>query len=163
MPKSHAFSNFRRQIAATGILLAFAAGFNLARAQTPPCAIGSLTPTAELTYPPIALQAHVSGTFVIFAKFSIVGDVTDTSVAGNFTNSMLLSDSARAFVRGLRADTYTGPRECPIVITFRIVGIAAECGTKEDKSQQPPIPMEHPDMQHFVVTSRAGCITVMYD
>lgn len=85
-------------------------------AQTAPCGITSITDTTPLLYPPIARQAHITGQVILLATFNMDGTVASTRV---IVGNKMLEGSATEYLEHWRANVYTGPRECPIVINFR--------------------------------------------
>ena len=144
---------------ATALLLV--AGASLLHAQSAPCGLTSMTETSHPVYPPIARAAHVSGTVILLARFGQDGTATGATVV---SGPPMLKGAAVDFVKGWRANAYTGPRECPIAVTFSLAGApSAECGTPEDESQHPSAPPLRVDAQHFVITSHSPCFTVMRD
>jgi hypothetical protein len=142
------------------MLLVLAASCVL-RAQSAPCGITSIAEQSQLVYPPIARTAHVDGTVILLVRFGQDGTATGATA---LSGSPMLQGAALNFVRGWRANDYTGPRECPIAVTFSFVGAqSAECGTSEDESQQSAPPAQRLDLQHFVITSHNPCFVVMRD
>ncbi|SFR97987.1 TonB protein C-terminal [Granulicella pectinivorans] len=137
-----------------GVLLVTSFGIGNANAQS--CGLTAVQDTAKLVYPPIAKAAHVEGTVVFMTTFRTNGTVSDaTPISG----PEMLRANSLTYVQGLRANEYSGPRQCPIVITFRIVGESVECGTPARINDQlGPIPeFVRTDLQHVVATQKAGC------
>jgi len=135
-----------------GVLLAatFAAG--TAHAQVAPCGLTSMAETTQLTYPPIAKAAHVEGPVVLLATFDPSGKVTETtSVHG----PKMLEAAATTYVKGLRANPYSGPRQCPIVVTFHLEAGPATCST--DLGTYIPR-FQRLDLQHVSLTVKPACL-----
>ena len=156
----------RRAAAGWGIarsasaFLLFAAA-SLLHAQSAPCGLTSIRETSQLAYPPIARAAHVGGDVILLTQFDINGVPVHIHVV---SGAPMLRGAALDFVKGWRANEYTGPREYPIAVTFSFAGApSAECGTPEDESQHPSSPARQVDVQHFVITSHNPCFVVMRD
>ena len=136
-----------------GLLLACAAG--VAHAQS--CGLTSMQENTQLVYPPIAKAAHVVGPVVLLATFDQSGKVTDTVVVNG---PEMLKRASSDYVKGLQANPYTGPRQCPIIVTFGMEGEPVECASDELAS----IPhVQHIDLQHTFLTVKSACFTVMRD
>jgi hypothetical protein len=145
-------------------LLLLALAIPALKAQTAPCGITSIKETTDLIYPPIARAAHINGLVIVLATFNQDGTVSATkTIQANKVLRGILETAAISYVKGWQANPYTGPRECPVVIDFRFVGMSAECGTPEDHSQSPSIPLQHPDLQHAVIASNSPCFVVTRD
>lgn len=130
-------------------------------AQSATCGLTSVRETSQLIYPPIARAAHVSGAVILLARFNTDGAPMHISV---LSGPPMLQPAALDFVKGWRANEFTGPRECPIAVTFSFVGApSAECGPPEDESQQPAQSLHRVDLQHFVITSHNPCFVVTRD
>jgi hypothetical protein len=106
-------------------------------AQHSPCGLTSITETTPLLYPPIAKAAHVGGTMIFPVSFKQSGAVENVEV---LSGPKLLTIPATTYVRGLRANEYGGPRNCPIVVQYQIQPDGME--TK---------PIEQKDIQHVTV------------
>jgi hypothetical protein len=132
-------------------------------AEIAPCGLSSIQESAPIAYPPIAKAANVQGPVVLLAKFEQDGTVSGVTVlSAPLLLDQLMGRVAAQYVRGWKANTFGGPRECPISITFRIVGKSVYCGSKEDVTAPPAPPIERIDLQHVVVNSMMGCYTVNY-
>ena len=179
MPRAHTIRAHRNRVARNRVaypFASFAKGWGIAQsatallllaaaaalpAQSAPCGITSVTETSQLVYPPIARAAHVSGIVILLVHFGQDGIATNGTVVSGPT---MLRASALDFVKSWRANAYTGPRECPIAVTFDFIGApSAECGTPGDESQKPVSPPHRIDVQHFVITSNNLCFNVMRD
>jgi hypothetical protein len=112
--------------------------------------------SVKLVYPPIAKAAQVQGPVVLMTTFRQDGTVSDVSP---ISGPQMLRGSAITYVKGLRANEYSGPRQCPIVVTFRVVGESVECGTPSRINDQlgPIREFVRTDLQHVVTTYKAGC------
>lgn len=135
------------------ILLACAVG--VAHAQS--CGLTSMQDSVKLIYPPIAKAAHVVGPVVLLATFDQSGKVTDTVVVNG---PEMLKRASSDYVKGLQGNPYTGPRQCPIIVTFGMEDEPVECASDELAS----IPhVQHIDLQHTLLTVKSACFTVMRD
>jgi len=88
-----------------------------AHAQTAPCGLTSMTETVVPHYPPIARMAQIQDNVVLMVIFAQSGKVESLRV---ITGNPVVQAAAIAFVQGWQANAFTGPRECPIVIRFRL-------------------------------------------
>jgi len=137
-------------------LLGFDAGMSHAQAPVAPCGLTSVTPGAELLYPPIARAAHVSGTVVVLSTFDQTGKMIAAKV---FSGPEMLRYSTVEYLKHLRANEFTGPRECAVAVTFRIIGVPHECKGEEPRpSQKTTIT----DPQHIVIEYPSLCFVTMY-
>jgi hypothetical protein len=141
------------------ILIAAALTLSAAHAQVPACGITSMTETAAPIYPPIPKVAHIEGPVILMVRFSPNGTVERiTTLSG----APMLLNAAFSFVNGWRANEYTGPRECPIVITFELTPGSCELGpvptTPTPPVAPPPPAYSHIDMQHVTVRA-TGFVT----
>ncbi len=143
-----------------GIVILLVGAMN-AKAQTSTC--GGLISTKEATrlvYPAIARAAHIEGTVILLATFNQDGTVARTrQVAG----APMLQKASELYIQALQANAYSGPRECAVVITSRLVGPSEECGGPNDDLQVDLPSIQHPDAQHFVLTLKNSCVTIMRD
>jgi hypothetical protein len=130
------------------MILAFA-GTSLLHAQSPPCGITSITEQSQFVYPPIARAAHVGGTVILLVRFGQNGATTAAAV---LSGPPMLRSAALDFAKSWRANEYTGPRECPIVIDFKILeGDKPVCSYEEAGPPQ----VTRSDMQHVSVSVRS--------
>jgi hypothetical protein len=74
-----------------------------------------MTENAAPLYPPIARQAHITGMVILLATFDLDGTVTSTTI---LRGPEMLKGAAAEYVRHWKANSYTGPRQCPLVIAF---------------------------------------------
>lgn len=88
-----------------------------ARSQS--CGLTSIADTGKLEYPPIARAAHIQGPVVLLVTFRINGTVAKVKIvtAPAFLGQ-LMGKVAAEYVNSWRANAYSGPRECPIVVEF---------------------------------------------
>ena len=100
-----------------GVLILTCSFAVLSRAQANTC--GGLTAVddnaAKLVYPAIAKAAHVQGFVLILATLGRDGSISATDVV---SGPQLLRASAVEFVKHWRVNKYTGPRTCPIAVTY---------------------------------------------
>lgn len=140
--------------------LCMSLALSAAHAQSASCGLTSIQESAPLNYPPIAKAAHVSGTVVLLATFDLTGKVTSVRPV---SGPLMLQGSAIDYIRHWQANASTGPRECPIAVTFRMVGVAAECGSKDDHSNISLDSFQRLDLQHVVITRGVSCFVTMAD
>lgn len=141
-------------------LLCVSIALSAAYAQSASCGLTSIQESTPLSYPPIARAAHVSGTVVLLATFDLTGKVTSVRPV---SGPLMLQGSAIDYIRHWQANASTGPRECPIAVTFRMVGVAAECGSKDDHSNISLDSFQRLDLQHVVITRGVSCFVTMAD
>jgi hypothetical protein len=122
-----------------------------AHAQSAPCDISSLQTLKPVLYPPIGKVAHIQGTMIFMATFSPFGAVTAIHA---LSGPELLKKPATDAILTWTANPYTGPRECPLVIEFRLVIPKDVC----DSTTAPEPSFFARDNQHFVV--RAGVVAL---
>jgi hypothetical protein len=114
--------------------------------QTPPtCGLASMTDGAAPIFTPIAKAAHVGGTVVMLAAFKLTGEVESVQVV---SGPEMLRQSAVNYVKGWRANAYSGPRTCPVSISYKLYNP----GDRE----VPPIVRS--DLQHVTLTSQPALI-----
>jgi hypothetical protein len=127
-----------------------------AHAQSAPCGLTSIRETKPLNYPPIWKIAHVQGTVVLLATFDRKGNVTQVKpVSGPdmFKGAVVaLSKAAIEFVQGWKANSFSGPRECPIAIDF-VIG---------RETENPTTTITRIDLQHVKIVSELYPPTVQY-
>jgi hypothetical protein len=131
-----------------------------ANAQPPACGLTSVAYTNHLIYLPIAIAAHIDGTVILMVRFKPDGDVQHiAALSGN----LILQNASIAFVKNAKANEYSGPRECPVVISFYLTGpTARECDPTDEKMPVPPQP-ENTDPQHISISRKNVCVTVERD
>lgn len=134
-------------IARSASSLLLLAGASLLHAQSAPCGITSITETSQFVYPPIARAAHIDGTVILLVRFAQDGAATNATV---ISGPPMLRGSALDFVKGWRANGYTGPRECPIVVTFNVIeGDKPVCSSEEAG----PPKFSRSDLQHVSLST----------
>jgi hypothetical protein len=133
------------------VLLCSAIALPLAHAQSAPCGISSIQTVPPVLYPPVGKAARVQGTVIIMANFAPSGAVTATSV---LRGPELLRKPATEAIRTWTANSYSGPRECPLVIAFELILPKVEC----DSTTTPEPAFIPKDSQHYVV--RAGVVPI---
>jgi TonB family protein len=79
------------------------------------------TSVSKLVYPAIAKAAHLTGAVVLLVAFKHDGSVENVRV---LSGPPMLQGSAIDFVKGWKADTSEGSRECPVVVSF----LLDDCG-----------------------------------
>jgi len=114
----------------------------LLHAQSASCGISSITETAQPAYPPIARAAHVSGKVILLVNFGRDGRPLNIRV---LSGPPLLQHEAIEFVKTWQANDFTGPRECPVVISFELTD-KYSCGVPPEARC-----FRREDTQHFVV------------
>jgi TonB family protein len=125
----------------------------VAHAQSAPCGLTSIQESTQLSYPPIAKAAHVQGSVVLLATFDRDGTVSRVKiVSAPLLLDRLMGRVAADFVKGWKANAFSGPRECPVSITFSL-------GPDND---HPKTFITRSDLQHVLVTSENYPPTVMY-
>ena len=117
----------------------------LAQEVPAPCGLTSMIDSAVPVFPPIAKAAHVSGTVIMLATFKLTGEVESVQIV---SGPEMLRQSATNYVKGWRANAYTGPRTCPVAVTYQL-------HNPGDK-QAPPIVRTDP--QHVTLNSGAPLI-----
>jgi hypothetical protein len=137
-------------------LLGLDAGYAHSPQSIAPCGLASVTPGVELVYPPIAKAAHVQGTVILMTRFNTDGNVDATRT---LSGPAMLEKAATDFVIHLRADVFTGPRECAVALTFRMVGPEHQC---TDHEPNLPVKITVVDPQHMQIEARMGCYFVEY-
>jgi len=151
---AHPFAHFAKgwgiARSATALLCLVAA---IARAQAAPCGLTSITEVSALTYPPIAKAAHLEGNIILLATFDRDGTVTSTKLVGPPSNiSRFLGEFASNYVKGWRANPYSGPRQCPVVVSF-VLG---------HQSENPKTFFVRTDPQHVQITAEIAPPTIEY-
>jgi hypothetical protein len=144
-------------LCATAILWPAASGWSQAAA----CGIATLPSGNASFYPPIAQAAHVTGPVVLLVSFDHQGRPHVTHVVAG---PEMLQGGAVRFVEASRAPSSEGSRECPIVISFRLIGPpSAECGPAADESNVFGPRPEEVDSHHIVISRHSPCFSVTRD
>ena len=108
----------------------------------------SVTESTTLVYPPIAKAAHVQGPVILMVSFTLSGAVDHIDVINGYP---MLNASATSYAQGWQANPYTGPRTCPIVITYRLSTTTSE---KPSTTRSDP--------QHVTIVSGSPLIQAQY-
>jgi hypothetical protein len=87
-------------------------------AQPEPCGLSKITDTTPAFYPPIGKSARVGGTVILLVTFKVTGEVERIETV---SGPKILESSARLYVQGWRANEFSGPRTCPVVIHYRLL------------------------------------------
>jgi TonB family protein len=145
---AHPFAHFAKGwgIARSASALLLLAGTSLLRAQSPPCGLTSMTEQTQLIYPPIARAAHIGGTVILLVRFAQNGSVTDARM---LSGPPMLRGSALNFVKDWRANEYSGPRECPIVVSFNVIESAGPVCAPQESG---PDKFVRSDTQHVSIS-----------
>jgi Gram-negative bacterial TonB protein C-terminal len=80
-----------------------------------PCALTTMVETTPPTYLPLARAARIEGLVVLMAEFGTDGTVTKVDV---LDGPVMLQTGAVDFVKGWKANAYTGSRTCPLAVTY---------------------------------------------
>ena len=87
-------------------------------AQQEPCGLSKITDTTPAFYPPIGKAARVGGTVILLVTFKVTGEVERIETV---SGPKILESPARVYVQGWRANEFSGPRTCPVVIRYRLL------------------------------------------
>jgi hypothetical protein len=110
-------------------------------AQQEPCGLRTMTESAAPVYPPIAKAAHVNGNVITLVSFKTTGEVGEVTVV---SGPEMLRKAAVDYIRSWRANPYTGPRTCPIVINF---------APQRPASRKDPPLVVRTDLQHVTLNA----------
>ena len=134
-------------------LLCVATILGPAHAQSLGCGLTSVQESTPLTYPPIARAAHVEGPVVLLVTFEQDGSVSHIKIVrAPPLLDQLMGRVASEFVKGWKANSYSGPRECPVVIQFVI-------GPEVDN---PKSYVTRVDLQHVSIAAETYHPTINY-
>jgi TonB family protein len=109
-------------------------------AQQAACGLSKMTEAGAPVYPPIARAAHIQGNVILLVTFKTTGEVEKIDVA---TGPEMLERATTDYVKGWRANAYSGPRTCPIVIAFHLL--------RENEKTTPGVVRQ--DLQHVTLNS----------
>jgi len=124
-------------------LLFLALSATAAFAQPNTCGgLTSVTDGAKPFYPPIARAAHVSGMVILLVSFKTTGETDALKIVGG---PPMLRQAAIDYVNSWRANTYTGPRTCPIVVSYQLSAGGCDYHTRKNDF------VEKPDVQHPII------------
>jgi len=107
----------------------------IAHAMEDPCGLSSMVETTVPSYLPLARAARVQGVVVMMAEFGTDSAIAKLSV---LSGPVMLQSGAVDFVKGWKANPYTGPRTCPLVVSYRL-------GNSDNTTG------ERSDVQHYMV------------
>jgi hypothetical protein len=114
-------------------------------AQQEPCGLRTMTETTAPAYPPIARAAHEEGNVTMLVNFKTSGEVEKIEV---ISGPKFLLFAATTYVQGWRANQYTGPRTCPIVVRFVLF----------HQGDKPAPRIARQDLQHVTINDPAPLI-----
>jgi hypothetical protein len=148
------FSDCAKRWSVRGTALLLAAFASAASdAQTAPCGLTSITESTPLAYPPIARAAHVQGPVVLLATFERDGSVSRVKiVSAPLLLDQLMGRVAADFVKGWKANSFSGPRECPVVVQF-VIGA---------ETNNPKVSVSRIDSQHVRIIAEMSHPTINY-
>ena len=118
-------------------------------AQQEPCGLRKMTETTKPAYPPIAKAAHVEGVVVMLVNFKLNGEVEKIDIV---SGPKMLQGAATNYVQGWHANEYTGPRTCPIVVSFRL--------HRHGDTTTPPVVRQ--DLQHVTLNEPGALVQPSY-
>jgi hypothetical protein len=143
-------------IARSAIALLLLAAASSLHAQSAPCGITSITERSRLVYPAIAQAAHVQGPVILLATFEKDGTVSRVKiVSAPLLFDQLIGRVAADYVKGWQANSFSGPRGCPIVVSFNM--IEGDKGNKPACSDQRVVLSEltRSDLQHVKISTHS--------
>jgi hypothetical protein len=126
-----------------GLGLLLATGFAVGPAYAQSCPQLGIQHSGQLTYPPIAMAAHVTGTVTVLATFAPDGSVVSAQVT---EGAEMLKSASRAYVESWRVNHAATSQTCAVAIAFRMDG--------EPICAYEPSRVTMSDTQHFAVTVR---------
>ena len=115
----------------------------LCHAHQEPCGLRTMTESTTLIYPPIAKAAHVYGEVITLTTFKTDGTVEKVDV---ISGPEMLRAVATDYIKSWRANEYTGPRTCPVVIQFLLT------------DDPPASPAVRVDLQHVTAYGQPVCL-----
>jgi hypothetical protein len=132
---------------ATALLLLSLSPIGIAQQES--CGLRKMTETTTPLYPPIAKAAHVEGNVVMLVNFKTSGEVEKIDIV---SGPEMLKIAATNYVQGWHANEYTGPRTCPIVISFRL----------HRQGDTTTAPVVRQDLQHVTLTEPGALVQASY-
>jgi hypothetical protein len=93
------------------------------------------------TYLPLARAARVQGVVIMMADFGTDGAIAKLSV---LSGPEMLQSGAVDFVKGWKANHYTGPRTCPLVVSYVLGNSERTTGQRNDVQHYTVIGAEPP-------------------
>jgi hypothetical protein len=118
-------------------------------AQQEPCGLRKMTEAKAPVYPPIARAAHIEGNVVMLVNFKISGEVEKIDLV---SGPEMLKIAATNYVQGWHTNEYTGPRTCPIVVSFRLY--------RQGDTTTPPVVRQ--DLQHVTLNATVVPVYTSY-
>jgi hypothetical protein len=148
---AHPFAHFAKGggVARSATTLAMLIGSSTLCAQTVSCGLSSVNEISKLDYPPIAKAARVQGDVILMTSFTPSGEVLSLRV---LSGPEMLKQVAQDFVAGWHVNRYGGPRECAIVIEFRM----------GKETEAPRTTITRIDPQHVLITAETRPPTINY-
>ena len=110
------------------------------QAMEAPCGLSSMIETLP-TYLPLARAARVQGVVIMMADFGTDGAIAKLSV---LSGPEMLQSGAVDFVKGWKANHYTGPRTCPLVVSYVLGNSERTTGQRNDVQHYTVIGAEPP-------------------
>lgn len=104
------------------------------------CGLSKMTEAATPVYPPIAKAAHVEGNVILLVTFKTTGEVEKIDIV---SGPKMLERATTDYVKGWHANEYSGPRTCPIVISFHLL--------RENEKATPGVIRQ--DLQHVTLNT----------
>jgi hypothetical protein len=147
----HPFAYFAKGwgIARSATALAMLIGSSIICAQAASCGLSSVNEISKLAYPPIAIAAHLQGDVILMTSFASSGEVLSLRV---LSGPEMLKQAAQDFVTGWHVNRYGGPRECAIVIQFRL----------GKETETPRTTITRIDPQHVLITTERRPPSIEY-
>lgn len=124
------------------------------------CDVFDAPTPATLTYPANSRAAHVQGQVILLLRLATDGKVLQaTPVSG----PSLLAQPTAQYATHWSAVSFSGPRECPVVVSFALTGPAdRECGPNEEQAAKSPL-VQRIDPQHVSVSAENSCLSFTHD
>jgi hypothetical protein len=97
--------------------------------------------TTMPTYLPLARAARVQGVVIMIADFRTDGSIAKLSI---LSGPEMLQSGAVDFVKGWKANGYTGPRSCPLVVSYVLGNSDKTTGQRSDVQHYTVVGAEPP-------------------
>jgi TonB family protein len=101
-----------------------------------PCGITTMDETAPPSYLPLARAARVQGMVILMTEIETDGSIVGIRV---LSGPAMLQSEAVDFVKSWRANPYSGPRNCALVVTYVLSDGSITTGKRTDP-------------QHYLIT-----------
>jgi len=101
-----------------------------------PCGLTSMAETTPPVYLPLARAAHIQGVVILMTEIARDGSIISLRV---LSGPAMLQSGAVDFVKGWRANPYSGPRGCALVVSY----VLGDGSTTTGKRSDP---------QHYLIT-----------